>query len=520
MPNNPSSFISQNLKLPYIAPAQAQKHVTVNEAFRRLDAVVQLSVLDKDLGAPPASPSEGARYIIAAGATDDWTGVDANIAAYQDGAWAFITPLAGWVCYVVDEAKNYQFDGTNWVESGVNNGDNATFAQLGVGGATADATNKFSINTDAVLFNNNGAGIQAKLNKNAVADTASFLFQTGFSGRAEIGLTGNDDFSFKVSPDGSTFYDSFVLDKDNGMASFYSGLETVVDVGSSNVINFKKGTSVKGYFGLASATNDHMYCEALGDARVLYNFSIGTGSSIYWGVKNHVIKFDDTGFYPTTSTSNGTAAKPWADMFSVNPLTVTSDERAKKDIVNFSSMKPALFAQYKKFADAVELVSFKWTDGKRTHYGAVAQQVRQAVIDAGLSPSDTAFFVHTEVYEDIPVLDKNGEQVLEVRGGTDLQKTLKTTRVKKLNPDGTPYLKLGLRAQELLVVLFAVERRARLNIERRLERQTRPYTLASLPLARAMTGAMIYVSDESGGAVMAFSDGTDWRRVTDRAIIA
>ena len=31
---------------------------------------------------------------------------------------------------------------------------------------------------------------------------------------------------------------------------------------------------------------------------------------------------------------------------------------------------------------------------------------------------------------------------------------------------------------------------------------------------------MIYVSDESGGAVVAFSDGTHWRRVTDRAIVS
>ena len=33
-----------NLKLPYIMPSQAQKHVTHNEALRFLDAVVHLSV--------------------------------------------------------------------------------------------------------------------------------------------------------------------------------------------------------------------------------------------------------------------------------------------------------------------------------------------------------------------------------------------------------------------------------------------------------------------------------------------
>ena len=38
--------------------------------------------------------------------------------------------------------------------------------------------------------------------------------------------------------------------------------------------------------------------------------------------------------------------------------------------------------------------------------------------------------------------------------------------------------------------------------------------------ASGRTGLMIYVSDEAGGAVPAFSDGTNWRRVTDRAIIS
>ena len=43
--------ISPHLLLPYILAAQAQKHVTHNEAIRLLDAVVQLSVLDRDLTA-------------------------------------------------------------------------------------------------------------------------------------------------------------------------------------------------------------------------------------------------------------------------------------------------------------------------------------------------------------------------------------------------------------------------------------------------------------------------------------
>lgn len=46
------------------------------------------------------------------------------------------------------------------------------------------------------------------------------------------------------------------------------------------------------------------------------------------------------------------------------------------------------------------------------------------------------------------------------------------------------------------------------------------YTVATVPDAANAPRSWIYVSDEAGGAVPAFSDGTDWRRVTDRAVIS
>jgi hypothetical protein len=45
------------------------------------------------------------------------------------------------------------------------------------------------------------------------------------------------------------------------------------------------------------------------------------------------------------------------------------------------------------------------------------------------------------------------------------------------------------------------------------------FVVASLPSA-AQPGQMIYVSDETGGSVMAFSDGSNWRRITDRAVVS
>ena len=45
------------------------------------------------------------------------------------------------------------------------------------------------------------------------------------------------------------------------------------------------------------------------------------------------------------------------------------------------------------------------------------------------------------------------------------------------------------------------------------------YTVSTLPSAFP-AAQMIFVTNETGGAVPAFSDGTNWRRVTDRAIVA
>ena len=44
------------------------------------------------------------------------------------------------------------------------------------------------------------------------------------------------------------------------------------------------------------------------------------------------------------------------------------------------------------------------------------------------------------------------------------------------------------------------------------------YTVATLPPARA--GGLVLVTDEAGGAVPAFADGANWRRVTDRAVVS
>lgn len=357
------SDTTTHLGLPYLLAAQAQTHVTHNEALRLLDAMVQLSVLDRTRTTPPASPADGNRHLVASGATGLWAGWDLNIVFWVDGAWIRLVPRTGWMVWVAADGLFLVWTGAAWevvgeprdvsdaVFSLVNDADptkkatfslagisagttrsftlpntsselailagtqtftgnktfsgtvtasstvtvsaasasigtatttatygmgtgatttgvtktvnlgtggasgsttvvnigsatagaggttvvntpmvtfanavtqvampqaNLTAQLLGLGGATADSFNRLSVNTPAVLLNSAGAGIEATVNKAAPANDAAFAFKTGFSARALIGLLGNDDFSFKVSPDGSAFFDAIRIDHTSG----------------------------------------------------------------------------------------------------------------------------------------------------------------------------------------------------------------------------------------------------------------------------------------------------------------
>ena len=189
------------LSLPLILPAQAQKHVTHNEALVKLDLMVQLAVLNRTLTTAPALPTIGDRHIVAVGATGPWVGQAGRIALFTEAGWQFTQPLAGWQAYVMAESQMAFFNGLVWIA--LSDGP-FTVGQLGVS-ATPDATNRLSVSAPATLLNHAGSGHQLKLNKAVSGDTASLLFQTGFGGRAEMGTAGSDDFSVKVSADGSVW---------------------------------------------------------------------------------------------------------------------------------------------------------------------------------------------------------------------------------------------------------------------------------------------------------------------------
>ena len=228
------SDVSAVLGLPYLLPSQAQKHVTHNEALRMLDVLVQLSVLDRSLTTPPADPQPGQRWIVGFGGTGPWAGRDGQIAAWLEDGWLFLTAQEGWRAQVLAEGRAHVFDGAVWVPEG---GGPQEFPRVGIS-TGSDDTNRLAVVSPASLFSHAGAGHQLKVNKAAPVETATLLFQSGWSGRAEMGLAGTDDFSVKVSADGSAFVTALSADRASGAVTLPAGVRTGDGTAAAPAIGF------------------------------------------------------------------------------------------------------------------------------------------------------------------------------------------------------------------------------------------------------------------------------------------
>ena len=211
---------SANLALPFIEGGELLPDVTLNETLRLIDSLVQLAIVDRDLNAPPGTPAEGQRWIVKASPspTGAWAGHGNHVAAWQDGAWVFCAPQVGWFAYVIDEGALIAWNGSAWVSALAMLASLQNLALLGVG-TTADSTNPFSAKLNNALWvaktvaEGGDGNLRSKMSKESAAKTLSLLFQNNFSGRAEIGLTGDDDFHVKVSADGSSWLDAITIDR-------------------------------------------------------------------------------------------------------------------------------------------------------------------------------------------------------------------------------------------------------------------------------------------------------------------
>lgn len=107
----------------------------------------------------------------------------------------------------------------------------------------------------------------------------------------------------------------------------------------------------------------------------------------------------DSNLEPSASSSRlnlGSSENRWSDIYSQNELSVISDKRLKTD-VNYNLKK------YDTFFDMLRPVSFKLQNGTsdRTHIGLISQDVRDAIINSGLSTKDFAGYLKSLKKDDI-----------------------------------------------------------------------------------------------------------------------
>ncbi|HEY0103043.1 MAG TPA: DUF2793 domain-containing protein [Brevundimonas sp.] len=221
---------SARLQLPYLAAGQMQKHVTLNEALTRLDALVQTAVVSRTVAAQPGSAADGALWILPDGASGSaWSGRPAGtLMRAETGGWTEVETTDGMVVLVRDASELVVRHEGEWVALGERVGALQNIERLGLC-ATADGANPFLAKLNNALWTAREAGdggtgdLRLALNKESAGDVLSLLFQTGFGGRAELGLIGDDDLTLKVSDDGSAWREVLVAHGSTGRALFAQG---------------------------------------------------------------------------------------------------------------------------------------------------------------------------------------------------------------------------------------------------------------------------------------------------------
>jgi len=103
-----------NLSLPLVQPSQAQKHITVNEALARLDALALLRLQSIDVLEPPTAPVEGMGWGVPEEATGAWSGPVGRVALFLNGGWTFASARRGWRAFVADRSSEAVWDGYAW----------------------------------------------------------------------------------------------------------------------------------------------------------------------------------------------------------------------------------------------------------------------------------------------------------------------------------------------------------------------------------------------------------------------
>ena len=222
-----------NLSLPYLAAAQAQKHVTVNEALSLIDALAQIAVKSIGATSPPATPVEGERHIIGSGATGAWSGWDNSVALFSGSAWLRLIPQAGWMAWGVLAGELLVWNGSAWTSLdmalGLLKRASSVRVAQGLAGSATDM-----VVAEELLSNLSGASVTSTI---TIPDRAIVL---GVSTRTVTAIAGASSYDCGIAGEISKFGGSLGVAAGStnvgviGPQAFYSATPIILTANGGN----------------------------------------------------------------------------------------------------------------------------------------------------------------------------------------------------------------------------------------------------------------------------------------------
>jgi hypothetical protein len=223
-----SDDATPRLSLPYVAAGQAQKHITVNEAFARLDGLVQLAVESRTVAAQPTSPGDGVIWILPVSVAGPvWGGQPASlIARHEAGAWEFLVPDAGYMAWIKDEGQALVFDGAIWTPI------SSTFKAINVAKSAFGAGSRFEILEQEVTLSGASVATTVVIPNRAIVH--------GVSTRTSVAVTGATTYSCGVAGETGKFGSSLGVTKNAsnigviGPTAYYADTPVVLTAAGGN----------------------------------------------------------------------------------------------------------------------------------------------------------------------------------------------------------------------------------------------------------------------------------------------
>lgn len=394
---------TSNLVLPYLAVGQAQKHVTVNETLRKLDAIIQLSVVSATTTAEPSTPTDGAVYIVPAGKSGAHWAAFANwsLGYYRDGAWAEIAPREGWLAFAKDTDQLVAYTGGAW----------SLFAPGKI--ITVSATDKILGRVSS------GAGAAEEI---AFTDQAQQLCDdTSFSAmRATLAAGGLADANTWTNLQTFARAGFPVQFTNTGGAGF------LADLRGSNALDGYIYTSATAFHIKDASQNDRL--------------------TIAWASGTLQPGSDNT-------ANIGSASLRYATVYAATGAINTSDAREKTSLRGLSDAEARAI---RRIIGSVGI--YRWLgsveakgEGARLHAGITAQAVAEAFTAEGLDPARYGLFCADPLTETVAEPDA---------APAGAERSAFVARRHETRPvvdeNGAPVMRLGVRYDQLFAMALCV----------------------------------------------------------------